>query len=595
MPLCDKTADWCNIQNDEELQKIRSFKRCRCGNGPDKNVCLKQFEEEFILQRRAEMCELSNVERKMFIMGHISRSINRGQTTNCTKRKAQKQRTRTSCTYKVDGFKVCRQAFEFLHCISNCQLTAICKHFKENGVTPPRKNSGGRNKTALSHSDVKHVVTFLETYAERNGYALPGKTMGVRCDDSRMRLLPTCKTKKAIFKVYEQQMIEVNRRRTMAGHIPLRFARKSSFYKMWKEYCPYIKITKPKSDLCWVCQKNNSAVFHSANSSDQSKRERLANQLDHLDKVSKERAFYRSNVLDAKANLKGETLGIHAPSSRKMKSHYSFDFAQQVLYPSDPDQPGPIYFITQRKCGIFGVAAEGLGKQVNYLIDEGSQASKGANSVISYLHHFFATYGLGETECQLNCDNCSGQNKNNYLLWYLSWRCMHNLHASLALHFMIAGHTKFSPDWAFGLLKQRYFRCFVSSLTDMEDVVHTSSTTGVNIPQLVANEGGKVFVKAYDWNSFLSPYFRKLPNILKMHHIRFSSENPGMVYYKEYIDTPEQSLQLLKNVNNIPPLILPEPIPYPGLSLKRQSYLYDSVREFCKFEARDIVCPAPSE
>ena len=35
---------------------------------------------------------------------------------------------------------------------------------------------------------------------------------------------------------------------------------------------------------------------------------------------------------------------------------YSFDHAQQIHYPSNPLQPGPLYFKTPRKCGVFGVS-----------------------------------------------------------------------------------------------------------------------------------------------------------------------------------------------------------------------------------------------
>ena len=52
------------------------------------------------------------------------------------------------------------------------------------------------------------------------------------------------------------------------------------------------------------------------------------------------------------------------PSSRKFMLHVGFDFAQQVHLPSDPLQPGPIYFLTPRKCGIFGVCREPFQKQV---------------------------------------------------------------------------------------------------------------------------------------------------------------------------------------------------------------------------------------
>ena len=45
------------------------------------------------------------------------------------------------------------------------------------------------------------------------------------------------------------------------------------------------------------------------------------------------------------------------------------------------------------------------------------------------------------------------QGKNSYLLWYLCWRVFAGLHPSATLSFLIAGHTKFSPDWCFVMLK----------------------------------------------------------------------------------------------------------------------------------------------
>ena len=96
--------------------------------------------------------------------------------------------------------------------------------------------------------------------------------------------------------------------------------------------------------------------------------------------------------------------------------HYSFDFAQQVHYPHNPLQPGPMYFKTARKCAVFGVCCEGVPRQVNYLIDEASDVGKGANTVISLLHHFLEHHGLGEINIGLHADNCVGQNKNNAVL-----------------------------------------------------------------------------------------------------------------------------------------------------------------------------------
>ena len=54
--------------------------------------------------------------------------------------------------------------------------------------------------------------------------------------------------------------------------------------------------------------------------------------------------------------------------------------------------------------------------QVNYLIDEGMVSGKGANTVISLIHHALENYGLGEEKLHLHADNCSGQNKNNAMI-----------------------------------------------------------------------------------------------------------------------------------------------------------------------------------
>ena len=50
---------------------------------------------------------------------------------------------------------------------------------------------------------------------------------------------------------------------------------------------------------------------------------------------------------------------------------------------------------------------------MNYLIDEGIMAGKGANTVISLLHHHFTVHGLEESCVHLDANNCIGQNKNN--------------------------------------------------------------------------------------------------------------------------------------------------------------------------------------
>ena len=57
-----------------------------------------------------------------------------------------------------------------------------------------------------------------------------------------------------------------------------------------------------------------------------------------------------------------------------------------------------------------------------YLANEGEAPGKGANTVVSYVHHYLKHYGLGEQRANFHFDNCTGQNKNNTVLWYTMWR-----------------------------------------------------------------------------------------------------------------------------------------------------------------------------
>ncbi|XP_052760849.1 uncharacterized protein LOC128203463 [Mya arenaria] len=162
--------------------------------------------------------------------------------------------------------------------------------------------------------------------------------------------------------------------------------------------------------------------------------------------------------------------------------HYSFDYAQQVLYPHYAQQVGKLFFKTPRKCGCFGVCCESSGTQILYLLDEsvGKSVGKGANSVVSMLHHHFTHLAYGEKR-----DNCVGQNKNNTVIGYGMWRVMRGLHKEIEFSLMEAGHTKFSPDWHFGLWKVKWRASNGETLEEVADTVRKSFWGGYNIPHLV--------------------------------------------------------------------------------------------------------------
>ena len=154
--------------------------------------------------------------------------------------------------------------------------------------------------------------------------------------------------------------------------------------------------------------------------------------------------------------------------------HYSFDYAQQVHFLNDPQQPGSAYFLTAKKCQLFGVSCETIGRQVNCLIIEVEGIGKGANTTDSLIHHHIQVHGLKEDHLLLHADNCVRQNKINTLLHYLLFHVLIRYHKSITLSLMLASHTKFAPDCFFGLTKKTYRRTKVETMGCIARVIKSS-------------------------------------------------------------------------------------------------------------------------
>jgi hypothetical protein len=75
------------------------------------------------------------------------------------------------------------------------------------------------------------------------------------------------------------------------------------------------------SDLCWVCQKNNGAIYKSISFPLVVKNAKLRKQQEHLDVVSMERNLYRTMVSESKTSAGDLELGPNEPCSRDVKAH----------------------------------------------------------------------------------------------------------------------------------------------------------------------------------------------------------------------------------------------------------------------------------
>ena len=138
----------------------------------------------------------------------------------------------------------------------------------------------------------------------------------------------------------------------------------STFGKLWWKLVPNIVTVRPMSNLCWTCQQNNTLMLRSANQDEGEKEQTLADALEHLRIVNIECTFYCDTLAECKCTVFSKfsqdgTLQLpsapRAPLSTSTPVHYSFNYTQQVRFPSNLLQPGPIYFLTCQKCSIFSV------------------------------------------------------------------------------------------------------------------------------------------------------------------------------------------------------------------------------------------------
>jgi len=482
---------------------------------------------------------------------------------------------------------VCRKFFLLYYGESLDRLKRKQKYLIETGTVPPAHgNIGKKPKHACSKEVIKAVLSFISNFAAIHGLPDPGRDL--RAGKGKLTIyLPTIMNYMAIHRIY---------RKSMEG-CDGRLVEYHTFRRLWVENFPHIVFSKTKSDLCMTCEEHKKQINMAvAAGTEEEKLEAIENAKEHLLSAMKERTHYRQCIEVSKQSLliKGET------QKRKPDTmHYSWDFAQQVHYPYEDHQVGPIFFKSPRTAQLFGVCCEALPRQVNYLIDEADFPGKGADTVISMLHHFFSCYGLGERHLLLTADNCTGQNKNNAVLHYLLYRTIAGLHAKIDWSFMLVGHTKFSPDACFGLLKKKYRRSRVYTYRQLIDIINTSTVKECNICHPYRDGNGIASFRYHAWIKWLEKYFRKLPGITSYQHFSMDSSNPGVVIAKRYVDSEPKTFELLKKSADYSALLdgsnLPRKVSPAGLSPERQWYLYDRIREHIPDPAdKDATSPQPA-
>ena len=522
------------------------------------------------------MMELEKNEKEMFVMGMLMA----GEYSQAVAKRGKRKRAAYQFTFQ--GEEICVGMFRYVNDVGQSVFKSLKKHLSDHGPVPRvHGNAGRRPHHALTFDEVKFSADFIKAFANEFGMPFPSPLHGRA--NKPPTYLPASQNYKSVHKKYM----------TACAESGVRACGKSAFNLIWKSCFPHVTFMTARTDVCSKCEQHRERV--SAAVQETEKTECLAAFMEHVHEAQRERDAYNSATVAAHQELvemQPEYTPPYQPRSQPLKfPHYTFDYAQMVSLPHMARQPGPLYFKTPRKVQLFGVCSEGVPRQTNYLLDKeqtigpNGTKSHGANSVVSLLHHYFATYGHGEVECVLHADNCAGQNKNRTVVSYLAWRVIVGLHRRITLSFMVAGHTRCLVDGCFGLVKQRYRKSDTFTLPHLADVINTSATCNV------AHTTG---VSWYAWDQFLDQHFNKIKGIAKFHHFFFDAAAPGIVHGQEFTTSQATAVKILKSEpTDLQSNSLPEEIPCAGITLERRKYLFKEIRPFVAAPFQDTLCPRP--
>lgn len=583
IPLPGKEA--LDYEASMSADPVAEFKNKICC----KQKCVDKFSSDELQQYRDECAEIDFYDEAgnrldLVIVGLLRAFTRTNDLITHSGSLHKKPRQRKTIVYQLRGEPVCEAVFLFAYNIGMKRWKRLKKSFAVNGVH--MKSHGNRTQTprhSLTVDTRARVITFIRNYAEEVALFLPGRVAQHR---SIVKLLPSDETKVNVFAKYEKACKNSN-----VPSVSI-----SSFRRVWSIFCPDIVIQRPRTDLCAKCQAAYVSHAQLRGKSEEEKTAFFDACRIHLETVHEERQNYFAAIRATRNMLEPQMSEVLERAKTKEHCiyagvlHYSFDFAQQIHVPMLPQQPGPIFFLTPFKIGIFGVMNDTLNHQGNYLIPESVVTSKGANAVISYLHDFLERDSCGETEMQLHADNCCAQNKNHFMIYYLMFRVLHGFNHKITLSFLPVGHTKFSCDWAFGLLKKRLRSEEVHDMADVCEIVQKSTPQSeVNIPIATGAENGDVYVDVHDWSAYFArKKWKRIPQITQYCHFTIDNRFPGSIRCQKSLRDPGINLQIFPVKPGTRFLLRswPRKIRPAGISRERAKYLKEKIVPYVRSDSK---------
>lgn len=376
------------------------------------------------------------------------------------------RRRRLSFDYRVAGESSCSACFRHVNSISKRNLQTLQGRVSSNRIGVRLHYGNNRRQNASTTARLVAARSFLDKFIDENCVPCPDTTSAV--NGLPVMILPLHFSPKVIFAAYRHESGVNGLGRTRFDQ-----EKKSRFKGR-------VRLEKRKTAYCKVC-----GPYRDKKRANRNTVEDDADFAAHRDFFTSARKKYNESVREAQ---RAAQEAAQSGSIRDV-SMLSFDYAAPFILPKVNVQVAADYFETMPSVSMFGVVDEGTNRQKTFLFPEGKcpEIDKGgtasAQAVCSLVSH--AILSMPTTRhLNLQADNCTSQNKNNYLLKMCMLLIEKGVVESIDLRFMAVGHTKFSPDRHFGSIKTAAKPKLISSFDELvshvEDNRYCEAVTAFN-------------------------------------------------------------------------------------------------------------------
>jgi len=324
----------------------------------------------------------------------------------------------------------------------------------------------------------------------------------------------------------------------------------STLEKWMATYFPTYGKSPPKSDYCDTCAEYDQEIksarrtlghYVNSGNGDQIKIQDAKNRIasyqallsKHHDLAVEEQKEYKKAKQSCREKYK--SMGENCS-----EAVLDCDFQMVKLLPhwGKSPQPSKTYYYQKLQHHIFGIVDHRTQKNFVYVTENSIGGAKDSNHVLSHLDHYVKNYLSPKVRhLRLNLDSAA-YFKTKYIVWWAAAMKETGRFEDVKISFMVPGHTKFTPDWLFSQIANRFNISDIFNIQDLLTIISAcEDTTAI-----------ETLPKDYrDWKKILSGKYRSISNIQVYNFMSVEKANDTSIVLRAKTSSTKNNYETISN------------------------------------------------